>query len=287
MDAPTDGPKNEVVSLVTGATSGIGLASARALADRGAAVALVARDAAKGNATAADIRASTGNDRVEAFVADLSSHTAIRELATSFEHRHGRLDVLVNCAGAFFRRRRESVDGLEMTFALNHLAYFLVTNELLDALRRGDAARVLNVTAPATTKLDFDDLQGERRYRPFHAFGASKAANLLFTFELARRLDGTGITANAVHPGRVRSNLMADAPAPFRLLTGLGAGSAEHAGEAIADLASSPRFAGVSGRFFRDGKEIRASAYAMDPEVQRRLWEVSERLTGTASTPAR
>ena len=171
--------------------------------------------------------------------------------------------MLVNCAGAFFRRRRVTVDGLEMTFALNHLAYFLLTNLLLDSLERSGSARVLNVTAPATTKIDFDDLQGERRYSPFTAFGASKAAHLVFTFELAHRLEGTGVTANAVHPGRVRSKIMREAPAPFRLLTRLVSGSAERAGGSIADLATAPEFANKTGRFYRDRKEIRASAYTM------------------------
>lgn len=174
-----------------------------------------------------------------------------------------------------------TADGLEMTFALNHLSYFLLTNPVLDQLRRSGSARVLNVTAPATTKIDFEDLQGERRYRPFTAFGASKVANLMFTFELARRLERTGIGANAVHPGRVRSNIMQEAPAPSRFLTRLLAGSAERAGLAIADLATSPAFAGMTGRFFRDGKEIRPSAQALDPELERRLWEVSEELIGS------
>ena len=222
----------------------------------------------------------TGSDRVEVLVADLSSQDSIRELVEVFRRDHDRLDALVNCAGAFFRKRRVTADGLEMTFALNHLAYFLLTNLLLDPLRRSGSARVLNVSAPATTKVDFEDLQSERRYRPFTAFGASKVANLMFTFELARRLDGTSITVNAVHPGRVRTNIMREAPAPFRLLTRLMSGSPEGAGRAIAELATSPEFADKTGRFFRDRKEIRASADALNPVLQRRLWELSEKLTG-------
>jgi NAD(P)-dependent dehydrogenase (short-subunit alcohol dehydrogenase family) len=272
------------VALVTGATSGIGRATARSLAARGSTLAIVARDPAKGEATATEIARSTRNDRVEVFVADLSSQASIHALARSFQESHDRLDVLVNCAGAFFRERRVTVDGLEMTFALNHLAYFLLTNELLPALRRSDGARILNVTAPATTKLDFDDLQGERRYRPFHAFGASKIANLLFTFELARRLEGTGVSVDAVHPGRVRTSLMQGAPAPFRQLTSLGARTPEQAGEAIADLATLHRPAGTTGRFFKDGREIEPSGYARDVTVQHRLWEVSEELTATSGT---
>ena len=212
------------VSLVTGATSGIGKATAQALVAMGAPTVLVARDAARGEATVEEIRRTTGSYQVEVLVADLSSQDAIRELAEAFRRDHDRLDVLVNCAGAFFRERRVTVDGLEMTFALNHLACFLLTNQLLDLMKRTGSARVLNVTAPATTKIDFDDLQGERRYRPFTAFGASKVANLMFTFELARRLEGTGVSVNAVHPGRVRSSIMREAPAPFRMLTWLALG---------------------------------------------------------------
>jgi len=246
-------------------------------------VTIVARDRAKGEATVEEIRRATENDRVDALVADLSSQQSIREVADAFCREHDQLDVLVNCAGAFFRKRHVTVDGLEMTFALNHLAYFLLTNLLLEPLKRSGSARVLNVSAPATTRIDFDDLQGERRYRPFTAFGASKVVNLMFTFELPRRLAGTGITVNAIHPGRVRSNIMREAPAPFRLLTRLVSCSPQRAGVAIADLATSPEFAGRTGRFFRDGKEIRASAEAMDVGLQLRLWEVSEALTSPRS----
>jgi NAD(P)-dependent dehydrogenase (short-subunit alcohol dehydrogenase family) len=267
------------VSLVTGATSGIGKATAQVLAAIGAPTVLVARDAARGEATVEEIRRTTGSDRVEVLVADLSSQDSISELAKTFRRDHDRLDVLVNCAGAFFRERRVTVDGLEMTFALNHLAYFLLTKQLLDVLRRSGSARVLNVTAPATTRIDFDDLQSERRYRPFTAFGASKVANLMFTFELVRRLEGTGVTVNAVHPGRVRSSIMREAPAPFRMLTWLLSGSAERAGRSVADLATAPELLGRTGRFYRGRKEIRASADATNTQLQRRLWEVSEELT--------
>jgi NAD(P)-dependent dehydrogenase (short-subunit alcohol dehydrogenase family) len=271
------------ICLVTGATSGIGKATAQALTATGATTVLVARDAARGEATVEEIRRTTGSYQVEVLVADLSSQASIRELAEAFRRDHGRLDVLVNCAGAFFRRRRVSVDGLEMTFALNHLAYFLLTNQLLDLMKRTGSARVLNVTAPATTKIDFDDLQGERRYRPFTAFGASKVANLMFTFEFARRLEGTGVTVNAVHPGRVRSSIMREAPAPFRMLTWLVSGSAERAGRSVADLATAPELADSTGRFYHGRKEIRASAEATNTQLQRRLWEVSEELTRSAT----
>jgi NAD(P)-dependent dehydrogenase (short-subunit alcohol dehydrogenase family) len=267
------------VCLVTGATSGIGKATAQALAAIGATTVLVARDGARGEAAVEEIRGTTGSDRVEVLVADLSSQDSIRELAEVFRRDHDRLDVLVNCAGAFFRKRRVTADGLEMTFALNHLAYFLLTNQLLDLMKRTGSARILNVTAPATTRIHFDDLQGERRYRPFTAFGASKVANLMFTFELARRLEATGVTVNAVHPGRVRSSIMREAPAPFRMLTWRLSGSAELAGRSVADLATAPELAGSNGRFYHGRREIQATAEATDTQRQRRLWEVSEELT--------
>jgi NAD(P)-dependent dehydrogenase (short-subunit alcohol dehydrogenase family) len=268
------------VCLVTGATSGIGKATAHELASRGATTVLVARDLAKGEATAREISDAVGNDRLQVVVADLSSQASIRALVEAFRGDHERLDVLINCASGYFRTRHLTADGLEMTFALNHLAYFLLTNLLLDRLRRSESARILNIAAPATTEIDFEDPQAERRYRPLTAFGASKMAELLFTFELARRLEGTGISVNAVHPGLVRSNLMHEAAAPFRLILRLRGRSPQHAGSAIADLAISPEFAGKTGRFYRDGKEIEPPTTATSAELQGRLWDLSERLTG-------
>jgi NAD(P)-dependent dehydrogenase (short-subunit alcohol dehydrogenase family) len=274
------------VCLVTGATSGIGRATAQALAAMGSTTVLVARNPAKGATAVSEIRRATGNDRVEVQIADLASQASIRTLAGAFERTHDQLDVLINCVGAFFRTRRTTIDGIEMTFALNHLAYFLVTTLLLGPLRRSPSARVLNVTAPATTEVEIDDLQGEHRYRPFTAFGASKVENLMFTFELARRLEGTQITVNAVHPGRVRSNLMHEAPAPFRLVTRLVSGSPARAGATIARLATAPEYAGKTGRLYHDGKEIEAPARSKDEGLQRHLWEVSEQLTRGGSEEA-
>ena len=267
------------IYLITGATAGIGRATAHQLAAKGTTTVLVARDAAKGEATAHEITEATGNDRLQVLIADLSSQVSIRALVEAFRGDHDRLDVLVNCAGAFFRRRNVTADGLEMTFALNYLASFLLVNLLLDQLRRSGSGRILDVSAPATTKIDFDDLQAERRYRALTVFGASKAAELMFTVELARRLEGTGITVNAVHPGLVRTNLMHEAPAPLRFILRLRGRSPEDAGRAVADLATSPEFAGKTGRFYREGKEIDLPASAKSVELQGRLWERSEELT--------
>jgi NAD(P)-dependent dehydrogenase (short-subunit alcohol dehydrogenase family) len=268
------------ICLVTSATSGIGKATAHELAVTGATTVLVARDPAKGEATAREIGDATGNDRLQVLVADLSSQPSIRALVEAFRGDHDRLDVLINCASGYFRERHLTADGLEMTLALNHLAYFLLTNLLLDRLRRSGPARIVNVSAPATTKIDFEDPQAERRYRPLTVFGASKMAELMFTFELARRLEGTGISVNAVHPGLVRSNLMHEAPAPLPFILRTRGRSPEHAGRAIADLAISSEFAGKTGRFYRDGVEIEPPTTAKDVGLQGRLWQVSERLTG-------
>src|SRR5262245_17711398 len=191
--------------LVTGATSGIGLIAARELARRGARVIIVGRNPAKCNDVLAQIQAETGNAEVQALIADLSSQEQVRQLARQFLGRYPHLNVLVNNAGGMWLRRELTVDGLEMTFAVNHLAYFLLTHLLLDAIKSSDSARIVNVASGAHRRatIDFDDLMGERRYRGWQAYCRSKLANLLFTYELARRIEGTGLIANALHPGWV------------------------------------------------------------------------------------
>jgi len=195
------------ICLVTGATSGIGEVTARRLAGMGATVTIVGRSAERAAATAARIKAATGAT-VEILIADLSSQADIRRLANEFLAQHSRLDVLVNNAGAVFLRRLESLDGVEMTWALNHMSYFLLTNLLLDAVRAGARSRIVNVASDAHSgaRINFDDPQLKANYNGWRAYGQSKLANILFTLELARRLDGTGVTANALHPGFVASN---------------------------------------------------------------------------------
>ena len=196
-------------------------------------------------------------------------------MADRFDH----LDALANVAGVFARRRTPTTDGLEMMFATNHLAPFLLTNLLLDRLRASGAGRVLTVSAPSTVRLDFDDLQGERHFSALRGFGASKAANLLFTFELARRLEGTGVVANAVHPGLTRTSLMREAPAPIRWLTDIRSAPPERAAGELAPLLTSADYSSANGRFFHRGREIDPPPYTRDPEVGLRLWEVSATLT--------
>jgi len=266
-------------ALVTGSTAGIGRALAEVLAADGATVGIVARDAARGEVVRADIVSATGNSAVRVFIADLSSQADVRRLAAEVIVALPRLDALVHCAGVFTSRRTLTADGLETMFATNQLAPFLLTNLLRDRLTESAPARVLILSAPSTVKLEFDDLQGERRFRALRAFGASKAADLLFMFELARRVDGTGVTANAIHPGLVRTSLMRQAPAPLRWATRLVSAPPARAAVAIAPLVLSPEHAGVNGRFFKGGREIEAPPYTQDLDVARRLWDASASLT--------
>jgi NAD(P)-dependent dehydrogenase (short-subunit alcohol dehydrogenase family) len=203
----------------------------------------------------------------------------VQRLATAVAEAHPSLDVVVHCAAVYNARRTVTDDGFETMFATNVLGAFLLTNLLLEQLRASGSARVIVLTAPSTVRLDFDDLQGERRFRSLTAFGATKAADLLFTFELARRLEGTGVTANAVHPGLVRTNLMRQSPAPLRWATRLLSAPPERAAATITPLALAPEYASQTGRFYRAGREIEPPPYTRDPEVAKRLWEVCASLT--------
>jgi NAD(P)-dependent dehydrogenase (short-subunit alcohol dehydrogenase family) len=274
------------VVLITGATSGIGEAGALGLAKLGATVVLVARNREKGLAVRDAIRSASGNPQVEALVADLSSQQAVRALAAEFQQRYAQLHVLVNNAGGIFFRRETTVDGLELTFALDHLAYFLLTNLLLDTLRASAPARIINVSsnAEASGRINFDDLQAERRYAAFPVYAQAKLANMLFTYDLARQLEGSGVTVNAVRPGPVATNFGGSGrswlnrlfPLIFRVI----GKPPEEAAKTIIMLASAPELAGVSGKAFYDGREQATSAHARDSATQQRLWQVSAELTG-------
>ncbi len=272
------GDGDEKVAIVTGANRGLGKATAARLAELGATVLLVCRDAAKGKAAVEEIRAANPAARLELHAADLSDLGSVRGLAGRIAAEHPRLDILVNNASTFTRERRVTRDRYELMLATNHLGPFLLTNLLLPPLAAG-RARALTVTAPSTTKLDFDDLQGERRFRPLWAFGATKSANLLFTYALARRLEGRG-TANAFHPGLVRTDLMREAPALIRGIARLAAKPPERAAHALAEVATSPRFATVTGAFLKGTERSESSPYSRDAAVQDRLWAVSARLAG-------
>ena len=265
-------------ALVTGGSSGIGRALAEALAAAGLTVGIVARDAARGEEARGSIAAASGNERVELFIGDLSDLSSVRRLAKTIAEAYRAIDVLVHCAAVYTPHRAVTADGLERMFATNLAGPFLLTNLILDQLRAGPA-RILVLSAPSTVKLDFDDLQAERRFRSLSVFGASKSADLLFTFELARRLEGSGTTANAIHPGLVRTNLMRDAPAPLRWATWLVSGSPARAVKTIIPVALAPEYDGRSGHFYKGGREIKAPSYTLDREVAIRLWDVTASLT--------
>lgn len=264
--------------MVTGATSGIGRALALELAALGATVGIVARDASRAQAVLAEMPAGEGRHR--AFVGDLGRLADVRRIGDEVRAAFPRLDAVVHCAAVFVPRRVVTDDGLETMFATNYLSPFLLTVLLLPLLRASAPSRVLVLSAPSTVRLDFDDLQGERRFGALTTFGATKAAELLFVHELARRLAGTGVTVNAVHPGLVRTGLMRGAPAPLRWATALVSAPPGRAAKAIAPLALSPAYAERTGRFFKDGREIDAPAYTRDDAIARRLWDQSARLAG-------
>src|SRR5918993_383875 len=206
------GGMREKICLITGATSGIGRATAMGLANMGAGVVMVGRDRGRGEAAMADIKEKSANTSVDLMLADVSSQEEIRRLADEFKEAYPRLDVLINNAGVFRSERITTADRLETTFAVNHLAYFLLTNLLLDRLKAGAPSRIVNVASAdhSNAAIDFDDLQGEKGYRGAKAYSQSKLANVLFTYELARRLQGTGVTANCLHPGVIATKLLAD-----------------------------------------------------------------------------
>jgi NAD(P)-dependent dehydrogenase (short-subunit alcohol dehydrogenase family) len=273
--------------LVTGATSGIGEVTACELARRGARVLLVGRAPERGAATLARIRGATGTSAAESLIADLSSQSSVRQLAEEVRARCNRLDVLVNNAGGMFLTRRQSVDGIEMTLALNHLSYFLLTNLLLPLITASAPARIVNVASDAHKRaaIHFDDLQSQRRYSGWRAYKQSKLANILFTYELARRLEGTGVTVNTLHPGFVRSGFFRDMEGwkgwVIRQSAALFAISPEQGARTVLYLASSPEVAGVTGRYFVKEQPAVSSAASHDQAVAQRLWQVSEELTGT------
>jgi NAD(P)-dependent dehydrogenase (short-subunit alcohol dehydrogenase family) len=274
-------------ALVTGATSGIGRATAEGLARMGAAVLLVARNRARGDRAAAEIAAVTQGPAPELYVANLASQRSIYQLAGEVKARHDRLHVLVNNAGAIFGERRVSEDGLEMTFALNHMGYFLLTGELLGLLRAGAPARIVNVASDAGNRgrIEFADLQSVRSYNSWRAYAQSKLANILFTRELARRLAGSGVITTAVHPGFVATNFGSGGSRGYRVAQGFGAPwrrSPEEGADTVIYLSSSPEVEGVSGEYFADRKPATSSSEARDDEMARRLWEASQALVSVS-----
>lgn len=287
--------KDRIV-MVTGATNGIGEVTAHELAAQGASVVIVSRSEDKCRDTVARIKAETGQSDVHYIVADLSSLAGIRQAAADFRAMYDRLDVLVNNAGGYFNDRQLSPDGYELTFALNHLNYFLLTHELLDLLQRsgqdtGDA-RIVNVSSEAhrmANGIDFDDLQREEKYAGFNVYAETKLMNIMFTLQLAEMLDGSGVTVNAVHPGFVRSGFGRNNNWLVSSLVGLAqifAKSPEQGAETNIYLASSPDVAGITGKYWSDSKQKEPADVAFDRQQWEQLWNVSAELCGLAGVTA-
>jgi retinol dehydrogenase 12 len=269
---------NGKICLVTGATDGIGKVTVKNLAQQGATVIGVGRDPAKIEATLQEIGQTPGS--VEFLTADLSSQAEVHALAAEFKRKYDRLHVLVNNAGALFTSYRESVDGIELTFALNHLAYYLLTRLLLDVIVDSAPARIINVASDAHqgSTIQFDDLGHRQQYSGWATYGASKLANILFTFELARILKGTGVTVNAVHPGFVATNFQRAAGLNMR-----GQLTPEQGADTQTWLATSDEVAGVTGSYFVQRQDTRASAAAYNQDTAERLWDVSAQMVGLPS----
>jgi retinol dehydrogenase-14 len=278
------------VCVITGATNGIGKETALGLARLGATVVIVARNVERAAQTANEIERETGNRNIEMVIADFASLAAVRAAAAEIARRHPTVHVLVNNAGRASKQRMVSADGFEMTFAVNHLAPFLLTRELLPLLRAGAPSRIVNVASAGERNgpMLFDDLQSERNYRGFTAYGMSKLANVLFTYELASRLEGMGITANCLHPGTVATDLLRQIPkllfaliSPFLLTPAKGA-------RTVVFLAASPSVEGVTGGYFQRCRAVRSSRRSYDIETRKRLWDVSEAMVDAhvATAPA-
>jgi NAD(P)-dependent dehydrogenase (short-subunit alcohol dehydrogenase family) len=276
------------ICLITGGTNGIGKSTAQELARMGATVVIVGRNAQKTSQVVEEIRAASGNNTVDSLLADLSSQQEVRRLASDFKSKYSQLHVLLNNAGGTFMTRQLSVDGIEMTFALNHLAYFLLTNLLLDTLKASTPARIINVSSDAHSggKIDFDNLQGERSYSSFGPYGNSKLANILFTTELARRLEGTGVTGNALHPGLTSTGFGKNNPGLLMKIMGvvvpLIARSPEKGAATSIYLASSPEVQNITGKYFVDCKVTQPAPQATDMAVAKKLWDVSAEMVHLA-----
>lgn len=278
------------VVLITGATSGLGKVVAVELAKKRATIVIAGRNPAKTRATVEEIEEQSGHAAADGLVADLSSMGEVRRLANEFEKRHSRLDVLINNVGAIFARRLSTVDGYERTFALNHLSQFLLTNLLLDMLKASAPSRIVNVSSRSHQggMINFDDLQGERRYGfgGGRAYSQSKLANIMFTYELARCLAGTGVTANAVHPGTVATGIGENNGGlmgfGMKVFHRFAVPPAEGA-DTIIYLASSPEVEGITGQYWTKRRASQSSPAPYDESAQEHLWDVSVRMTGLAA----
>ncbi len=286
-----NGNMNGKICMVTGANSGVGKYTALGLAKMGATVVMVCRDKSRGWGAQKEIIEASQNKNVELILCDLSSQKAVRALAESFKKTYKNLHVLINNAGLMLGKRMLTEDGLEYTFAVNHLAYFLLTHLLLDVLKASAPSRIVNVSSMGHrfAAIYFDDLMMEKKYNDFLSYNQSKLANIMFTYELARRLDGTGVAANCLHPGGVATNFGNGSSPIFRFLLAVGKKtfffiSPEKGARTSVYLASSPDVEGVSGKYFDNCREKNSSRRSHDVDGQKRLWSISAELTSIAET---
>ncbi len=273
-------------AMITGATNGIGKAAALALAGMGAELVLICRNRALAESTVAEIKQVTGNSKIEFLTADLSVQADVRKVAAEFLASDRPLHILLNNAGAVFQQRTESIDGIEMTFALNHLGYFLLTELLLERLRHSAPARIVNVSSMAHKSahdgINFDDIERKKSYSAFGAYGQSKLANILFTRELAQRLADSNVTVNCLHPGFVATRFGRGNPLFNIVLTLMRPlqRSIDKGSQTSIYLCASPEVAAISGEYFADCKIARTTSHARDDKTAKKLWELSERMVG-------
>jgi len=270
------------ICMVTGANSGIGKETAKALSEMNATVVMVCRDKERGEKAREDIINQTGNKNIDLILCDLSSQEQIRKLVTEFKEKYQNLHVLINNAGVMLKKRVISIDGIEMNFAVNHLAPFLLTNLLLDVIKKSAPSRIVIVSSAAhrMAKMDFDDLQSEKKkYRLFRVYGVSKLAVMLFTYELSRKLDGTGVTVNALHPGLVNTNLGRD---QSKFSQGFGKAffkSPEKGAETSIYLASTPDVEGITGKYWIKKEQHKSSEGSYNLEYAEKLWKICVEMT--------
>ncbi|NVM54339.1 MAG: SDR family oxidoreductase [Candidatus Helarchaeota archaeon] len=276
---------NGKIVMITGANSGIGKATTLGLAEMGATIVMVCRNRERGEDAFLEIKEKTGNPKIDLLIADLSSQQEIRNLVKEFKSKYQQLDILINNAAVVLSKRQTTVDGLETVFATNHLAPFLLTNLLLDVLKASAPARIINITSGlhSRAKMDFDDLQSEKKFGAFWTYNKSKLALMLFTYELARRLEGSGVTVNVVHPGVARTNLGRDMNWFSRGFTKIFFKSPKKCAETPIYVASSPDLEGVNGKYLANKKEKQSSKESYNEADAKRLWEISAELTGLST----
>ncbi len=267
--------------LITGATGTIGRATALELAKNDAVLILLGRDPAKLERVKTDITTKTGNGKIDVFIADLSEPEKVKKAVATIKKKHSQLNALINVAAVFRSKHLENSRGNEYMFATNHLGPFFLTNSLLDLLRAGKPSRIITVTAPSVSKIDFEELTGMKKSSAgsLGVFGASKMMNLMFTYALARRIEGTGVTASAFHPGLVKSNLTDEMPAILNFIFKRISAKPDKAAKMLCSLSIDLKYSNSNGTFYKyNGKEFKSNKYSYNIELQERLWDISEQL---------